>query len=260
MSVPTFVIGDIHGQYQKLLKLLHKNGFVQESGRWCGGAVRLWFLGDFCDRGPQGTDVVRLIRRLEIEAATVGGFVGALLGNHEPMLLAAKRFPKHYSASGHTFESIWLMNGGQMSDLESLNVHDLHWMASRPAMALEGETLLLHADSGFYTQYGQTIRDVNDMFADAMLYGNHIEIDEMIMQFGRRKEFLDDPELLDDFLHIYSAKRLIHGHTPIPYITQRVTNTHYTYAHGRATDVDAGLVYEGSKGFVYQLPETIVVE
>ena len=53
-----------------------------------GRDARLWLVGDLVDRGPDGVGVIELVRRLQRE-----GDVHCLLGNHELLLLAARRFP-----------------------------------------------------------------------------------------------------------------------------------------------------------------------
>jgi len=54
--------------------------------------------------------------------------VGAVLGNHEVMILAAQRF-------GGQFVSEWAWNGGNAADLARLTPRHVAWMAALPAMA-----------------------------------------------------------------------------------------------------------------------------
>jgi hypothetical protein len=85
----TYVVGDVHGEYDKLVRLLRDAGLVDGELRWSGGDTTLWFLGDYVDRGPDGVGVVELVMRLQVEADEAAGKVGALLGNHEPVILSA---------------------------------------------------------------------------------------------------------------------------------------------------------------------------
>ena len=74
------IIPDVHGQYDKLLRLLLKLGWHEKRGYWthCDKKRRIIFLGDFIDRGKQNRKVIALIRRLrELNLAYV------ILGNHE---------------------------------------------------------------------------------------------------------------------------------------------------------------------------------
>ncbi len=80
-------IGDVHGAYDALLRVLEGAGIVDDSGHWVGGTATLVQVGDLIDRGPDDRRVLELIMRLEEEADRAGGRVISLLGNHEVMNL-----------------------------------------------------------------------------------------------------------------------------------------------------------------------------
>lgn len=135
------VVGDVHGQFEQLVGLLLNVGLMGTGLEWAGGSAVLWFMGDLLDRGPDGIAVIDLVMRLQGEAIMAGGQVGAVLGNHEVMILAAQRF-------GGQFMSEWEWNGGSIADLARLTPQHITWMATLPAMVRIGERLLVHADSG----------------------------------------------------------------------------------------------------------------
>src|SRR3954451_13529774 len=116
---PVYVIGDIHGQYNKLVRLLKSTSLVNDALAWTGQQVQLWCLGDFFDRGPRGTDSISLWMRLQKEAAAAGGYIGALIGNHDVLVLSARLIGDQPStgASG-TFLEDWYRNGGVTNDLK----------------------------------------------------------------------------------------------------------------------------------------------
>ena len=89
---PLYVVGDVHGYLGELRAALHESGLIDEDGHWSAGSARLWFLGDFTDRGPDGIGVIELVMQLSAEAAAAGGYCRALMGNHELLLLGAHRF------------------------------------------------------------------------------------------------------------------------------------------------------------------------
>ena len=64
-----FVVGDIHGEYTRLLRLLNSAGLVGRDGRWSGGERHVVFLGDVPDRGDDVTKTLWFLYRLEGEAA-----------------------------------------------------------------------------------------------------------------------------------------------------------------------------------------------
>lgn len=78
-------IGDVHGAYDRFVSMLRAAGLIDGRQRWAGGRARLVQTGDVLDRGPDSRKAVDLLRKLEREAANVGGRVHALLGNHEFM-------------------------------------------------------------------------------------------------------------------------------------------------------------------------------
>lgn len=76
---PYDLIGDIHGQYDKLTALLsrlgyqrHGQGFLHAEGR------KVVFLGDYIDRGPKVREVLMTVR-----AMVESGDALAIMGNHE---------------------------------------------------------------------------------------------------------------------------------------------------------------------------------
>ena len=80
-------IGDVHGAYDQFVAILRSAGLIDRRDRWIGGRSRLVQTGDVLDRGSDSRKVIDLLRRLEREAASAGGRVHALLGNHEFMRL-----------------------------------------------------------------------------------------------------------------------------------------------------------------------------
>ena len=53
-------------------------------------------------------------------------------------------------------------------DLERLTPDHVAWLQSLPAIALEGETLIVHADSDMYLRYGRSVDAVNAAFRAAI--------------------------------------------------------------------------------------------
>ena len=254
------VIGDIHGQYEKLARLLQQAGLVDANLSWTGGATTLWFMGDFFDRGPDGIAVVDLVMRLQNEARAAGGNVQSLLGNHEVLLLAAQKLEEQLTGTGETFLSDWKRNGGQESDLARLTQEHIDWITSLPAMARVGTWLFVHADATLYTKYGSSIEEVNHAF-QSILQGdddNAAVWDQLLDDFSRREEFADwQPEGEQQarlFLRAFDARRLLHGHSPLHRSTAiSEVKAARVYAGGLCVNVDGGM-YLGGPGFVYRLP------
>ncbi len=79
------VIGDLHGDYEKFADMLHAAGLIDARGDWSGGQAHLVQLGDVPDRGPSTRAILDQLMRLERQARRAGGYVHALIGNHEAM-------------------------------------------------------------------------------------------------------------------------------------------------------------------------------
>jgi len=76
-------IGDVHGAYDRYLEILKIAGIIDAGAHWSGGRTHFVQLGDVVDRGDDSRKALDLLRRLEREAASAGGFAHVLLGNHE---------------------------------------------------------------------------------------------------------------------------------------------------------------------------------
>lgn len=256
-----YVMGDIHGQYEKMLAALREAELIDDSCHWSGGAATQWFMGDYFDRGPDGIAAIDLIRALQAEAAAAGGRVGALIGNHDVLILAARRFGERPSGGpGGTFLASWRANGGAETDLRGLTDERAAWLASLPALALAGGRLLAHADATFYQIYGRTVAEVNRHFRAILHSADAPAWDLLLDHFSQRRAFQDTvlgPARVRRVLALYGGHQLVHGHTLIAKLAgcrpEEVKGS-YVYAGGLAIDVDAGM-YLGGRGFVACLPE-----
>ncbi|HEY0783858.1 MAG TPA: metallophosphoesterase, partial [Thermoanaerobaculia bacterium] len=153
MTLPLVVVGDVHGDLERLFAALRP---------YPADEVRTVFLGDLVDGGPFGVGALRFARdRPHSEV---------LIGNHEALMLAAL----HDADQRHR----WLLNGGERHDLEELRGDPglQAWLRRRPAMLeLEDGTLLQHADNDGYWDLagsgGPT--SVNEVFAGLLAEPGH---------------------------------------------------------------------------------------
>jgi len=79
------VFGDLHGDYGKFHDMLVEAGLVDASDNWSGGRTHLVQVGDVPDRAPDTRKILDLLMKLEPQARRAGGYVHALIGNHEAM-------------------------------------------------------------------------------------------------------------------------------------------------------------------------------
>ncbi len=79
------VFGDLHGDYAKFHDMLVEAGLVDSRDNWSGGKAHLVQLGDVPDRAPDTRKIMDLLMKLEPQARRAGGYLHALIGNHEAM-------------------------------------------------------------------------------------------------------------------------------------------------------------------------------
>ena len=140
-------IGDLHGDYDAWEEIARAAGLVDDKGHWSGGTTTLVQLGDIPDRGPDSLKIIRQLQSLQEEAASAGGEVVVLLGNHEAMnVLGDLRYvhPGEYEAfedrrSAGRREATWKANREKLlafyrqenPDLSEREVKAL-WIAETP--------------------------------------------------------------------------------------------------------------------------------
>ena len=257
---PLYVIGDIHGYLQELLDGLHSEGLIDGDGHWSAGRARVWFLGDFTDRGPDGIGVIDLVMQLAAEAAAAGGYCRALMGNHELLLLGADRFGDEAvqsSAGTASFLAAWRLNGGQPTDMERLEDHHVAWLTRLPAMTVEDDHLLVHSDTTAYLEYGDSVDAVNDAIHEVLNRGDGDEWWDCFRRMTKRFAFRGDTGAASahELLDVLGGRRIVHGHSPIPYLlgdtpsedghpAKQVTGPH-VYADDLAIAMDGGVTMEG---------------
>ena len=78
-------VGDIHGAYDNLVKILQNARLIDEELEWIGGTAHLVQNGDIVDRGPDSRKAMDLLMDLEKKAEKAGGRIHLLIGNHEAM-------------------------------------------------------------------------------------------------------------------------------------------------------------------------------
>lgn len=248
----TFVVGDVHGHVERLAALLRDVGLVDRRLSWSGADARLWLVGDLVDRGPDGIGAIDLVMRLQRE-----GDVHCLLGNHEADLIAVHRFAREScGAPGVTFQAVWEMNGGIASDLARLRPEHVGWIERLPAVAREGDWLLVHSDTDRYLEYGSSVEAICRAVSETVATGDAVALGRLLEDLTDRGAFAD-PERLGRLLGALGGERVVHGHTPIWYATDtdpQGVQAPLGYAGGRAVNVDHCL-YAGGRGFVVELGE-----
>lgn len=256
---PIYVIGDIHGHYDKLIHLLYQSDLINGDLTWSGGEAVLLCIGDYVDRGPQGIECIDLIMQLQKSACQQGGDVVALLGNHEVLLLGAHIFARDLPFdSDNVFMQVWRKNGGVEDDLRRLDDDHVEWISNLPAMVLVGDRLCIHADDPFYMTYGETIEEINESFQEMMVSDVQRIWIRLINEFAGRYGFSGDngqgQSTASELLRVHGGRSIIHGHTPISHVIDIPSDQilgPLVYANSLCMNVDGGIGHSGP-GFIYQ--------
>lgn len=246
-----YVASDIHGHRREFRDCLRAAGLTGDDGRWTGGDARLWLLGDYVDRGPDGIGVIDDIRDLAATAPDAGGQVVALLGNHEVQLLAAHHFgtavvPGLDEPGG--FEGGWARFGGRADDLRRLTPDRVDWMSGLPAMAVVDGHLLVHSDTAAYVSFGTDVATVNAAVAGVLADpdgGGWVELSDRISDRGAFRS----AEAVSTMLDTFGGHTLVHGHSTLTKhfgVAPDEVREALRYAGGRVLAVDGG-VYEGGR-------------
>lgn len=135
-------IGDVHGMYQKLIKLMDKIRFNPDEDL-------LIFLGDYIDRGPDPGRCLQYIFALQQQYPDV---VVCLMGNHEVMMSSYFMQKRgSYNNLIVDYAGSWLDNGG-LETLKQLDEMDadtkeelLQWVMNLPVKYQYQDYFICHA-------------------------------------------------------------------------------------------------------------------
>jgi serine/threonine protein phosphatase 1 len=171
-----FVVGDIHGCFDKLCALMDKLPLDDKQDQ-------LIFIGDYIDRGPSSFDVVRYL--IDLKKRVPGTIF--IKGNHEDML-------QNYLDGSDRFT--YQLNGGQQTLDEYLNRSDNKDAFPIPSQHLE-----------FFNSLQLSYQTDDYIFV-------HAGLREKVPLESQDK--MDLLWIRDEFIHsdFNFGKRVIFGHTP----------------------------------------------
>jgi len=117
-------VGDVHGDFEQFVSVLESAGLVDGQGNWTGGKTHLVQTGDVVDRGPDSRRIMDLLMKLEQQAASAGGRVHALTGNHEAM---------------DVYGDLRYVSPGELASYRELNTHDVSYIENRSALTADAK-------------------------------------------------------------------------------------------------------------------------
>ena len=227
-----FVVADTHGEFEILATMLRQQGVVDSKLRWKFGRGHLVVLGDVFDRGPNHLEILWLLYQLEAEAATAGGGVHLLLGNHEFMVMRGdvRYLNRKYV---DTMRTLGLRSYSELFGADSLLGQ---WLRTRPVMLKVNDLLCLHGGvSRALTDTGMALPQINATLRALLLPappGNQSELQRAELLLGSSgplwyrgyfPQHTDYPaasiEDVEASLKAFGVKRILVGHTIVPTIT-----------------------------------------
>ena len=201
------VIGDVHGSYDELIKLIEKLPHKD-----------ICFVGDLIDRGPKSKQVVDLVIKEKYKCA---------LGNHEDFMIHSIYREEASCKYKNAVYRMWLQNGGQNTidsyagDFDEILNH-IDWMKTLP----------------LYVKYNN---HAGDEFVISHSYANKYWKDRDSNEESFRQSILWDRDSgntnnMGDLINII-------GHTPVeePYWFKAGQN-----GPCNLTMIDTGCVFDGS--------------
>ncbi len=128
-------VGSVHGNYGRFVSILQTAGLIDSDTNWSGGTAHLVQTGDVVHLGPHSKRAIDLLIRLQEQARAAGGYVHALIGNHEVMNLTGDlRYvtPQEYAA--FTDENSKMLRQRFFDpDAESWKQNDVETQVDNPA-------------------------------------------------------------------------------------------------------------------------------
>lgn len=195
------VIGDIHGQSDKLKRLLSRMGYSEVDGIWAHPMRQAIFVGDFVDRGPDQVGTYRIAR-----AMVETGSALAVMGNHEFNAIAyatpdpGRDYCRTRSAKNTTQHQAFLDQVGLDGDLHREMVE---WFLDLPLwLDLDG-IRVVHAcwDDGIIARLSPMLREGNRLTRDVVLRASQ----------GNGNSHFPDGTRLPSTFEFYAVETLLKG-------------------------------------------------
>ncbi|WP_295122947.1 metallophosphoesterase [uncultured Chitinophaga sp.] len=237
------VLSDLEGNFKALRQLLQRNNIIDDNFKWTFGNGHLVILGDMFDRGQQVTECLWLIYALERAAATQGGAVHFLLGNHEIMNLTgnlryqATKYKRNMTLLKRTYDQIYSTN----SELGK-------WLRTKNIIEQIGKSLFTHGGiSPEVSWLGLNVESINSRVRDFLNNQGIVDTITLSLTDTHSSPFWyrgfyspsDENKIIANLelaLKSFNVHQIITGHTIVEEITAfhngRLFNTDTHHAKG----------------------------
>ena len=270
-------IGDLHGDFDNFVKILRGTHLVDSDLHWTGDKTHLVQMGDIMDRGDEARKILGLLRKLETEAAAVGGKIHVLLGNHEEMNITgfSFNFPDYVTVKQFTaflpdkyrrdkerefarkknnrgdIDAFWaeLMKEQEAKDVyvENFNLLYGRWLADQSAVIKINDVVFVHG--GINESYSKMkLEEINGLYHEEFkkyfrgdMFRPKILFAEDGPLWNRDLSTQADEDQVDRVMANLGAKHIVVAHTPV------LVWDHMSRFGGKVWIVDTGIssVYHG---------------
>ncbi len=245
-------IGDTHGNYDGLVKILLHAGIIDEGLRWICRDTTLVQIGDIFGRGHQGKFCCNLLMNLQKQADEFNNKVVVILGNHEAMI--THNYLKYITFSEmYNFTSTLHFNDEPEDKFKSALAPEAkigRWVRNLPAAMVINDFIFVHGgleprwvDDGLDAL---NLRCKSDMY-DTRNYCDFSANSPIVSDEGPlwNRTLLAGPacaeEKIDDTLAALSAKTMIVGHTPSSLIENSEGGAFVRRFEGKIIGIDIGI-------------------
>ena len=190
-----FMFGDVHGEFDRVVRLLLNAELIDADFGWVGGESQLVLLGDIFDRGPDVTRVLWFMYRLEREAAEAGGAVHVVLGNHEVMIMSSDL--RYVGGKEALIAQAHGLEYGEMFDPKESVLG--RWLSRKPGLVKMNDLLLAHGGvSPQYVDFSvEQYQDTLRAFIDEELFVHWMD-PEYLDTYAERLEEAGSTEMATD--------------------------------------------------------------
>jgi hypothetical protein len=209
-----YALGDIHGDYDRMILLLRAAGVIGADDAWAARDSVLVVTGDMIDKGPRPLDVLRFLARLRNTAAEHRGEVILLAGNHEAEFLAgpdarkAADFLQDLKHAGIKPEDVIACRGDVGEALCSL-----------PFAARVGEWFFCHAGNTAGRTIPRILADLRAGFAAERYATSELLGPDSILEarLGEGKGWMAVPgkterDVLASYVRALGVRHIVQGH------------------------------------------------
>lgn len=208
-----FALGDIHGDYDRLVTLLKAAKIVDDGLHWSAGRAVFVVTGDMIDKGPKSVEVLHLMARLQIEAKQAGGEAIPLAGNHEAEFLAGPDAKK-----AADFIADLKARGYKTADVAACRTDLGEFLCGLPFAAKVGDFFFSHGGNSAGRSLGQIQADITaGVDRDGYRTPALIAPDSLLeARLGEGKDqwvgSKDEPILLERYAKALGVNHIVQGH------------------------------------------------